>query len=260
MIAFERYKYICSLIEKNGIATINELAKELNVSGETVRRDLLYLEKQNKLIRTHGGAISAIQKREIKSLDMRVDELAEKKEELSKYAVSLISEDDIIAIDSGSTAIKLCEEIARRIKKLTVITNHIDIIEIFKSCPDYTIITCGGCFLPEENAFYGDAAIETLKKYHVSKAFIFPSAISLKNGVASCNLELAGMQKTFAEIADSVIILADSSKFERSGFIKLFDISPLCTFVTDSSINEEIVEFYKEKGIDIIKGERKTKK
>ena len=75
---------------------------------------------------------------------------------------------------------------------------------------------------------------------------------SLKNGIASCNMKLSGMQKAFYEIADKAIITADSSKFERSGFIKLFEVTPLCTFVTDSALNKEIYNLYKEKGIDII--------
>ncbi len=252
MIAFERYKYICSLIEEKGFVSVGELSKALSVSGETIRRDILYLENQNKLIKTHGGAIGIQQRIEPRTLDVRNDECPDLKDELSEYALNLINEDDIIVIDSGSTAIHFCKKIARRFDKLTVVTNHTDVADCFKSCKNFTVIVSGGYFLPEENAFYGDLASEFLEKLHVSKAFLFPSAISLKNGITSCNPKLATVQKTYFKISDKVIIMADSSKFESSGFIKLSDVTPLYTFVTDKSLNKEIYDLYKEKGLNII--------
>jgi len=252
MLAFERYRQILEIIEEKGFVSVSELSKQMKVSGETIRRDFSYLEKQNKLIKTHGGAVSIHQRTEAKSLDIRNDECTEQKDELSQYALRLINEDDIIAIDSGSTAIQFCKKIAKNFSKLTVITNHTDVAHCFKDCKNYTIIVCGGYFIPEENAFYGDIATDFLERLHVSKAFVFPSAISLKNGISSCNPKLAGVQKTYFKIADKIIILADSRKFESTGFIKLADVTPLCTFVTDKSLNKEIHSLYKEKGIDII--------
>lgn len=252
MIAFERYNHICNIVEENGFASITELANELKVSGETIRRDLRYLENHNKLIKTHGGAISIQQRNEAKTLEIRNDECNELKDELSEYALRFIKEEDTIAIDSGSTAIQFCKKIAKTFSKLTIVTNHTDVAYCFKNCRDITVIVCGGLFIPEENAFYGDMAADFLEKLHVSKAFIFPSAISLKNGISSCNHKLAGIQKTYFKIADKVIILADSRKFESSGFIKLSDVTPLCTFVTDRSLNKEILDLYKEKGISVI--------
>ncbi len=252
MIAFERYRQISEIIDKKGFVSVSELSKKLNVSGETVRRDILYLEKQNKLIRTHGGAVSLQQRHEAKTLDKRNDEYTELKEELSEYALRLINENDIIAIDAGSTAIHFCKKIAKNFSRLTIVTNHTDVADCFRECKDFTVIMCGGYFIPEENAFYGDLATDFLEKLHVSKAFIFPSAISLKTGISCCNPKLAGIQKSYFKITDKVIILADSSKFESTGFIKLSDITPLCTLVTDKSLNPEIYNLYREKGIDII--------
>lgn len=252
MFAIERQQNICKILDKNGSVSISELIREFNVSAETIRRDLLQLERTGKLRRIHGGAIplGGIKKRE--TLSVRLGEYEKEKEELSQTAVSLISEGDIIALDCGSTAIKLCEAIVRKFDSLTIITAGIDNFNILRQAKNINIILIGGNFDPEENMFYGRTSLEMIRRYHVSKCFILPMAVSLKNGIAGYGDEFANMQEAYMEISDKTIILADSGKFEKNAFEKLTDMKKCFTYVTDSGLPDVIREEYKENGIDLL--------
>ncbi len=260
MFAIERKQCICEMLEMNGSVSIGELMKKFDVSVETVRRDLLQLERQGKLRRIHGGAIphGGIKKEE--SLAVRISEFEKEKEELSQTAVTLINDGDIIAVDCGSTAIKLCEAIVTGIDSLTVLTASLDNFNILRRNPRINVILIGGLFSEEDNVFYGRISLETIKHYHVSKCFIFPYAISLKNGISGYCGHASYMQEAMMSISDKVIILADSNKFEKSAFEKLSDTDKSFTYVTDSKLPEVIRNEYIENGIDLIVEAKGSKK
>ncbi len=252
MLAIERQQKICKKLEMNGSVSIGELTHEFDVSVETVRRDLLQLERIGKLCRVHGGAIPIGEMKKEESLSVRLGEYEKEKEELSQTALSLISEKDIIALDCGSTAIKLCEAIVRKFDTLTVITAGIDNFNILRRGKNINIILIGGMFDSKENMFYGRAALEMIKRYHVSKCFIFPAAVSLKNGISGYGEHFADIQEAYINIADKTVILADSGKFEKNAFEKLVDMQKNFTYVTDSGLPEIIQTEYAENGIDLL--------
>ena len=99
MLAIERQEQIVSQIRRNGAVRIHELTKQFGVSVETIRRDLLELERQDCLHRVHGGAVGIAVAKQYHRLEERTEENPQKKEELSGYAAGLIREGDIIEID-----------------------------------------------------------------------------------------------------------------------------------------------------------------
>lgn len=103
------------------------------------------------------------------------------KKELSLRAADFITDGDIIGIDSGSTAVVLAEAILERFSVLTVITHSYDVFEILRRQPGFSVILCGGCYLPSENVFCGALTLDMLSHLHMQKAFLFPSAICLGN-------------------------------------------------------------------------------
>lgn len=253
MFANERQDRIVEMIKARGAVKVGELAHVFSVSNETVRRDLLVLEKQKRLQRVHGGAVAVSQMKKFNSLPDRINENSKEKAMLAELACSFIHEEDIISIDAGSTAIEFAELIKNRFRSLTVVTHSLDIFERLCDSQGFQLILCGGQFSKEENAFYGPLTRDFIARFHVSKAFIFPSAISLKGGVADYNIELVEVQKTYMKNADEVIIMADSSKYEKHAFIKLCDLSSQYILITDSRLSDEIYDLYKENNINIYK-------
>lgn len=254
MFAIERHRAIIKLLNEKGNVTISELVNIFGVSSETIRKDLLSLEKNNALTRTHGGAVSIEKINAPASLKVRKNKCVPEKTELCQYAMRFIKNGDVIAIDEGSTAVELAKLIACTLSKLTVLTNSIEIFNILSSNSGIELILCGGDYVQEELAFTGYLAVNTISQVHTQKAFIFPSAVSLKHGLTVYFKNFISIQKAYIENTDNVFILADSEKFETAAFLKLEALNPEYTYITDSGLSNEIYEEYKKNKINIIKG------
>ena len=254
MFAKERQYQIVELLRANGAVTVSDLVERFDVSIETVRRDLLQLEKQGSLQRVHGGAVLLGEMMSISKLPQRIEENKDGKAELCETAASFVSEGDILYIDNGATAVYFAQTLKQRFSKLTVVTNSQDVFNILGDKDGFDIILTGGNFMKEERAFYGFLTQETIKKLYVDKAFVIPSAISLQGGVCDFSHELAPIQHQIMEQCDKLYFLADSQKFERHGLLRLRGLDSSCVIITDSGISEELRRLYLEKGVQIIIG------
>lgn len=255
MLGTQRQNEIKKLLNKKGTVTVADLVERFSVSIETVRRDLLTMEKKKLLTRVHGGAVSNAEMKPFHSLKDRNEENVEGKKELAKKACEFINDGDYIAVDAGSTATFLAEEIKNYGKQITVVTYSLDVFEILKNSENVQVILTGGFFKSGENAFYGNLVIDMLQRLHVQKAFIFPTAVSLGFGIGDYQSEFCMVQKELFNISDKIFILADSSKFEKMSLLKVEDMKAEFCFITDSGISDDLVSLYKENGIEIIKGE-----
>lgn len=255
MFAQNRQNKIIEKLNKNGAVTTKDLIKEFNVSVETIRRDLLYLEQQGMLKRVHGGAVENRNMKQFASLSVRNEESSEEKKNLSESAVRFIKEKDIICIDIGSTANCFAHALKENFSDLTVVTNSLDVFNILSNHADFKVILCAGHFLREENGFFGGLTLDALSKIHVQKAFIFPSAVSIEFGICDYQEEFYQVQKAMIKCADEVFVLADSSKFEKSALLKLDDMRSEYFYVTDNKLSQGLENLYKENGIKIFKGD-----
>ena len=251
MLAKERQYNILSLLRANGAVTVTELIDRFHVSIETIRRDLLQLEKQGSLQRVHGGAILFGDMMPVSELPQRLEENKDGKIELCEEAVKLVRNGDILYVDTGATALYFAKSLCARFSSLTVVTNSEDVFQILTGKEGFSVILCGGHYMREERAFYGILAQETLKQIYVDKAFVFPSAVSLQCGVCDYNHELMLIQRQIIGRCHKLYFLADSQKFERHGLLKLCETAG-CTFVTDAGINENFLQLYAEKDVHII--------
>lgn len=253
MLSEERKIQICRMLDQSGSLQLRDLAGLFRVSAETIRRDLLDLEQKGHLKRIHGGAISVSHMLRPKELSVRMNERQKQKRELSLYAADFISEGDVIAIDSGSTANEFVKVVVERFDKLTVVTHSLDVVSCFQNFPNIQVIVCGGYYLQSENAFYGQFVLDTLDRIRINKAFLFPVALSIDGGIMDYEYNLQQVQKKYMDISDNIFFLADSSKFEKTALIKLTDIHPKHTIVTDSELPEEIYISYCKKKIKVVK-------
>lgn len=252
MLAKERYQRILNLLKNNGAVTTNELTTLLDVSLETVRRDLLHLERNGKLQRVHGGAVSSVVMQPYAELPRRLEANPTGKTELCKTASMLVENGDIIFIDSGSTAVFFAHALFARDIRITVVTHSMDVFEILSADNRFRLILCGGFYDSGEKAFYGQLVIDTLKKLHVKKCFLCPTAVSIKGGVCDYNDALAQVQSQAIASSENIIVLADSVKFEKNALLKLCDISANHTYITDSLLPQHYRQIYEEQGISVI--------
>lgn len=252
MLAQERYDYILDVLNKKKIVQASYLMRTFNVSGETVRRDLEYLEKEGLLKRVRGGAALVKVETAQEFFNHRATANIENKNEIAGKAVKLISEGQSIALDCSTTGLVFAHELKRHFNTLTVVTNSNEVLNELKDMNSYRIIHCGGIYNHDEHACFGSQALETIRELNIDIAFIGVGGISLREGFTESYFEGAAMLKAFLGIAQQKIVLADHTKFDKVSFINVCGINDIDLVVTDSEINQKILDKYKKNGLDII--------
>ena len=250
----ERQNAILDMVKKNGAVTCADLVAQFQVSMETIRRDLLILEQAGQLQRVHGGAVSTGNMQPMLDLQQRNRFHSAEKMSLSQTAAAYIQEEDILAVDSGSTAILFAQMLKSHFTKLTVVTYSMDVFEALCDWKDFRVILCGGDYRKEERAFCGALTLAQLEKLHVQKVFLFPTAVSLQSGICDFDQELYLLQKQLLLTGEEIFILADSSKFEKKSLLQLSPIRKDYIYITDENLPAEIARLYEENGIQISKG------
>lgn len=239
MIFQERILKIMSLIEKEGIVLNTNLVKILNTSEATVRRDLDYLEKENKIRRVRGGAILAkIAKEEI-AIDFKEGKELQAKKKIARLASRFIEEGDSIYLDAGTTTNELIEYI--KDKKIKVVTNGLMHLE---KLMEYNIETylVGGRLKKKTKAIVGIKAVEDLDNFSFNKAFMGANGVDDLNGYTTHDIEEALVKKKAMKKANKVYVLVDNTKFGISYFSNIAKLDE-ATIITDKkNINEKILK------------------
>lgn len=254
MLAKERQSKIQRMLQKDGAVTTSNLVALFDVSVETIRRDFLTMEQNGLLTRVHGGAVANGEMKPFADLAHRNLEFGDQKKELAATAARFVNDGDYIAVDAGSTAIAFAEALKERCSDLTIVTYSSDVFEILRNHKNFSVILCGGHYKKNENSFFGNLTLEMLERLHVQKAFVFPSAISLEFGICDYQQDFYLLQKKLLAISDSIFILADSSKFEKKALMKLDDMRPEYTYITDSRLSGELKNIYEENNLKIFNG------
>jgi len=248
----ERRQYILNLINKTGSIKAIDIAKMLEVSELTIRRDLDKLAKNELLKRTHGGAINILSVGHEMKFDVQKEKYIDEKKRIALAASSLIEEGDVILIEAGTTGYQTALNITNR-AKLTIITNSCDIAVLLgKTNPDYKIVLSGGILNTDTRALVGPIADFAFKTTFVDKAFIGISGIDLEKGITAADPIEAQTKKNIIACAKQVIALADHSKIGHIAMNYVAPVHMINTFITDSEADEEFIEKLKELDIRII--------
>lgn len=255
MLAEERRKKIIEELKEVKVIKAAELAEKYEVGVETIRRDFDALEKQGNLKKIYGGAtLPEKEKQERKDFNYstRMNSEILEKMEIARKAVKFIEEKDTIFLNDSSTNIYLAKELRGKVKEITVITNSLTIASELSEMKDFTVILAGGFLDNEEKAFFGAISENIISQFIVNKAFLSVSSISLQDGLTDFPLKEVDIQKTMIKHSKELIILANSQKFETSALIKVSDLKSIKVVITDSKLDKNIYESYKENGIEII--------
>ena len=255
MLANRRHEIIVNLLRTEGAVTVSHLVEEFDVSLETVRRDLLLLEKAGLLRRVHGGAVSLGEMKPYKPPQSRQQDFTQEKEQLCQNAADLVCEGDYIAIGTGTTPVYFAQTLKKRFKKLTVVTYSYSVFAAL-SDTEYDLILLGGQYMSQEQCFSGQITLDGLQQLRVMKSFVFPSAVSMEYGIFGYEQNLYPLQRQLLSCCDQAYILADSSKFERKALYKVADMRPEYIYVTDPQLPDELAQIYRDNGLQVITGRK----
>lgn len=252
VLASERHREILEELRRNKSVKVSQLVERFNVSIETIRRDLEYLEKEGLLKRVHGGAVlDEVNSRELSYLDRETKNIDEKRE-IAERAIRFVTEGQSIALDVSTTNTEFAKALKNHFNRLTIITNSLPITLELAEKPHFTVILIGGVLRNEELCTVGDMAAQFLSQFRIDTFFMSMSGISLSEGLTDYGIGEVQIKKKMMEISQRKIVLADSSKFDVVSLLKVCDFEQIDHIITDSKVNEKIVEKYINRGIEII--------
>lgn len=184
MIPAQRQQQIIFLIRSTGHVEVSVLAKKFDVSELTIRRDLQFLEKEGFLSRRFGGAV--LEKKMPYEVDYseKVNEFQEEKHAIGDKAAELVKDGDIICVNGGSTTVSVVASLLKTNKKITIITNNIDIIRLLDQADgQVSIIFTGGLFRAKSRSMSGSLSLPLLQTIWANKSFIGLDGFSLTHGL-----------------------------------------------------------------------------
>lgn len=212
MLAETRQERILEELARRDAVSVSGLCGLTGASEATIRRDLRELETKGKLERVHGGAVSTrdVFYADEPGMDDKQLLHTEEKKRIAQYAASLIQNDDVVFLDGGSTVMYMVEYL--NAPEATFVTNNVVCAQLLprKGLRTYVL---GGVIKPRTLAIIGGEAMERLRAYNFTKAFLGTNGIAVGPGFTTPDPEEAALKATAASCARDVWVLADSSKF-----------------------------------------------
>lgn len=237
-----RKTFILNALAKTKRVNVHTLAETLDVTPETIRRDLSLLEKQKQLLRVHGGAIS-YDKQIAEPLFVRKTNIMKKaKKRIGAYAAKLIKNGDTIMLDSGTTTLALCESL-QQVYDATFLTHSLAAAwSLNKKIEEKQLINCrlivlGGTVYPEQRSIKGTLTERMLASFTVDKAFISCGGVN-EQVISDYDMEECQISAMMIEAANESYLLTDATKLGKQIFCSIKSTSSIDHIICDAEPDE----------------------
>lgn len=250
MIKQKRYERILEIINEQHAVSIDDFCDQLGVSKATVRRDLIYLDEQKQLKRTHGGAVSLVKPAiEDVPISMRHAMFRNEKERIALAALEMIRDGTTVYIGTGSTTRELASHLGS-FSKLTVLTNDIGVAYEISQNTTNSLIVSGGKLRASSASLIGPFTENTLRDLQVELAFMSADSISM-DGFMDLNIEEVSIKRLMLKNARTSIMLCDQSKFNHDAFMTICPLSGVDLTITNDELDPEIEKGLRDNGITL---------
>jgi DeoR family glycerol-3-phosphate regulon repressor len=247
----KRQNEILASVKSRGACSIVELAAELQVSDETIRRNIKPLVRQGLIEKVHGGIV--LNQNQEPPFEKRMNEQVDEKKLISTLVAEIISDGDSIMLDTGSTTAYVARGLDGR-RNLSVVTNCTEIARTLAREPSNRVHICGGALRADDWATFGSSAIEFVRQFHVNYAILSIGGITDSGSFMDYHLEEAEFSRAVIEQANKTIVVADHTKFSNPNFIKVCDFDAVDMVVVDRPPPANIMSGFREAGVEVICG------
>lgn len=246
MLVAERLKKIKEILLQKKHIDVATLSELLNVSEVTIRRDLDKLESEGFLIKTYGGAIL---KEEVTRLLTPVVSEDTEKETIAKVCSYMVEDNQAIILTGGNIC-RLLPKYLKEKQNIIILTNDLLLAVECGKLGIQTIVT-GGYIIGNSFMLAGPMIMNPNMDMFVDKAFIEVDGVSLERGFTVNNVEFANAYKYFKSISKEVIIVADSSKFDKISLFQIASITEIKKVISDTNVPDEYKSYFFQNGIQI---------
>jgi DeoR family transcriptional regulator of aga operon len=250
MTITQRHHLILEKLRENGQVSVQKLSDEMDVSEVTIRKDLKALEDRSLLFRTHGGAALENPYAGDRSVSEKEEISVTEKSKIADYAARMVSDDDSIIIASGTSVLALARSLHPQ-RRLTVVTSALNVAIELTKFPQIEVIQLGGILRHSSASVVGHYAEIILQDVTCNLLFMGVDGIDMEVGLTTTSLPEARLNQKMIEVAQKVVVLADSSKFGRRGMAKICPLEEVDEIITNAGIPEKIKSELEEKGIKV---------
>ncbi|KGR91585.1 DeoR faimly transcriptional regulator [Ureibacillus massiliensis 4400831 = CIP 108448 = CCUG 49529] len=250
MLPVERKRKILEYLISNQSASISELSALCSVHESTIRRDLVELELEEKLKRTHGGAILEDWVSVEPSFDERQGHNIDEKSRIGQKAAQFIEAGDTVILDSGTTSLQIAKHM-KHLKNVQVFTNDINIATELKDCSGIKVYITGGELYLHSYMLNGHYTNSFLESVQVKKAFLGTPAIHPIHGLTHMEAILVPTKQKIIQAAKEVFVVADSSKIGRYSAHLISKIDEKFSLITGKEVKNEYIEAFQEAAIKL---------
>jgi DeoR/GlpR family transcriptional regulator of sugar metabolism len=232
-------------IGSDGRASVGTLARDLGVTPSTIRRDLARLAREGRILRTYGGATLSGP-----ALPRVGDPRLAAKRAIAEAAAARVRDGDTILISSGSTTL----EFARRLvdRRITVITNALDVATILVDRPGVELVVLGGVVRAGMHSTLGHIAEIALRELRADALYMGIGAIGPDLGLMNDSIPEILTDRALRRAARDCVVLADSRKFRSVAPAFVFDIAEVTTLVTDDAVEPADVSALQAHGVEVV--------
>lgn len=241
-----RHSQLLNIVNQKKRVAVTELAKALDVSEVTVRKDLNLLEHKGLLRREHGYAAMTASDDIANHLSFNY----ERKRLIAHRAAESIHNGETVMIESGGCCALLAEELAANRRDITIITNSAFIADFIRKQPNAHVILLGGEYQNESQVMVGPMVRNCVKNFYVNKFFVGTDGLN-EQGFMSNDLMRAEAARAMAESASQVIVLTESTKFKASGVVSLLPLDKISAVYTDDQADSESLTMLNNNGIHV---------
>ena len=248
-----RRSRIIEILNRDGQVKVSRLSEELNATPVTIRSDLDALERDGYLERIQGGAVQTAVNYYNREFIQRKRLGANVKKRIAAAAAELIHDGDTILLNSGTTVYFTAVELKRH-KNLRIVTNSLTAAIELGSVPSFHVILLGGEINSRDSFTYGSDVLEQLKRYRANYAILSIDGVCAETGISTLHAEEVMVERMMMERANETIIIADSNKLEKEGFLYVCDTQAVDRLVTNREADPSVIKRLREKRIKIILG------
>lgn len=236
MLVEERRQRVLDLVSKRGFVALTDLAREIQVSESTIRRDIDYWHQQGVLRPTRGGAVFTGGGGSLPTLDERSAAQLEEKRAIAREAAAQIHDGDSVLLDGGTTTLEVARLLVGR--SVQIVTNSLPIATLFASRHEADLVLLGGYIYPRTGVALGPWTVRMMEDIHVHQAVLSVGGITDK-GLFNSNLLLVETERQMMRCADEVVVVADHAKIGRPALAFLSDLAAIDTLIVDDGLTPE---------------------
>jgi len=251
LLAIERRREILARLNTSGKVLVSELARDFNVTEETIRRDLEKLDAEGLAAKTYGGAVSKHNSALDLPYNVRESVNVTEKQRIAELAAEQILDGDRLMIDSSSTALYILKKLKDK-QNLTIITNSVKILIELADKSDWTVLSTGGTLKKSALSLGGSSAEKMIKSYHVDKVILSCKGLDTDLGATDSNEGDSLIKQAMIASAEKRILALDGEKFDKKSFVSVCGLEDIDLVITNSAPSEKWVSVCAEKNIELV--------